>query len=117
MFRSSQFAAISIALALTVYSTNAQQPVPAQPASDKKSLPEPFATPSKTKFAAVIGWPAGKTPKAPAGFYVNAFVQPIENPRWIYVLPNGDILVAQSRTLPKPDMPEPDPRSVRKRKK
>jgi glucose/arabinose dehydrogenase len=102
-------AAFCIAVAVTACPVPAQQPSPVQPAGVTKSLPQPFATPSTTKFAKVIGWPEGKTPKAPTGFRVNTLVQPIENPRWIYVLPNGDILVAQSRTLPKPEMTEPDP--------
>jgi glucose/arabinose dehydrogenase len=67
-----------------------------------RALPEPFATPSTVKFPKVIGWPAGKTPTAPEGFTVQAFVREIENPRWIYVLPNGDVLVSQARTMPKP---------------
>ena len=67
-----------------------------------RTLPEPFATTSAIKHPQVIGWPAGKTPTAPAGFSVSALARDLENPRWIYVLPNGDVLVAQSRTLPKP---------------
>jgi len=115
MARNTLFAAVNIALALLVHPISAQPPAPTHKPGDTKSLPEPFATPSKTKFAAVVGWPADKAPKAPAGFRVNAYMQPIENPRWIYVLPNGDILVAQSRTLPKPEMPEPDPEKRKKK--
>jgi glucose/arabinose dehydrogenase len=110
-------AAFCIAVAVTACPVPAQQPSPVQPAGVTKSLPEPFATPSTTKFAKVIGWPESKNPKAPAGFRVNALVQPIENPRWIYVLPNGDILVAQSRTLPKPEMPVPDREKRKKRRR
>lgn len=65
-------------------------------------LPRPFATPSVVNHPKVIGWPKGRTPAAAAGFRVAAFAPDIESPRWIYVLPNGDVLVAQSRTLPKP---------------
>lgn len=107
---------LSITLALSACFLLAQPPAAAPGDQVAKKLPEPFATPSKTKFAEVIGWPAGKTPKAPAGFRVNAFLQPIENPRWIYLLPNGDILVAQSRTLPKPEKEEePDPAKKKKK--
>jgi glucose/arabinose dehydrogenase len=70
-------------------------------------LPEPFATPSATKFVKVIGWPDDRQPTAPEGFRVTAIAKSIESPRWIYVLPNGDVLVAQSRTLPKPEKKEP----------
>jgi glucose/arabinose dehydrogenase len=65
-------------------------------------LPKPYATPSAVHHPKVIGWPQGKTPKAPEGFLVTAFATDLDSPRWIYVLPNGDVLVAQSRTLPKP---------------
>lgn len=68
-------------------------------------LPEPYATDSVINHPKVIGWPEGKKPQAPEGFEVTAFVTDIDNPRWFYVLPNGDVLIAQSRTLPKP---EPD---------
>ncbi len=69
-------------------------------------LPEPYATKSVAKFANVVGWPADKTPTAPPGFTVTAFAADLDSPRWLYLLPNGDVLVAQSRTLP-PKKPEP----------
>ena len=61
-------------------------------------LPQPFATPSAMKFPKDIGWPERLTPKAPAGFVVDALATNIESPRWLYVLSNGDVLVSQSRT-------------------
>jgi glucose/arabinose dehydrogenase len=51
------------------------------------------------KTAKAVGWPgvlAG--PKAPAGFTVTRFAQNLAHPRWLYVLPNGDVLVSQSAT-------------------
>lgn len=41
-------------------------------------------------------WREGKTPKAGEGLAVAAYAQGLEHPRWLYVLPNGDVLVAQS---------------------
>ncbi len=67
------------------------------------TLPPPFATKSVTPHPKVIGWPEGKTPKAPDGFTVSLFADGFDNPRWLYVLPNGDVLVAESRTLPPKD--------------
>jgi glucose/arabinose dehydrogenase len=69
------------------------------------TLPPPYATPSATKFPKVIGWPAGKTPVAPTGFAVDLLASELESPRWIYVLPNNDVLVSQARTekTPKAD--------------
>jgi glucose/arabinose dehydrogenase len=69
------------------------------------NLPEPYATKSVIKHPKVIGWREGKAPQAPNGLQVKAFFRGIENPRWLYVLPNGDVLVAQSRTMPKPAKP------------
>jgi len=68
-----------------------------------RALPPPFATRSTVKHPKVIGWPENKTPQAPAGFQVAAFARELENPRWIYVLPNGDVLVAQSRSGDSPN--------------
>lgn len=59
-------------------------------------LPEPSA--SQRKSSKVIGWPEGKTPAAPEGFVVSRFASGLNNPRWIYVTPNGDVLVSQSKT-------------------
>lgn len=46
--------------------------------------------------AAAIGWPAGKTPVPAAGLHVKEFARGLNHPRWIYVLPNGDVLVAET---------------------
>lgn len=70
----------------------------------KKQLPEPYATKSVTNYSNVIGWKDGETPKAPEGFTVTKYAEDFENPRWMYVTPNGDVLVAQSNSnynLPK----------------
>ena len=60
------------------------------------NLPAPYATESAVGFSKVIGWPKGKTPVAPQGFTVSKFADSLENPRWIYIAPNGDILVVES---------------------
>lgn len=74
-------------------------PAPTLPAP---TLPAPYATPVGAKPADVVGWPSGVTPKAPAGFRVRAFARGLDNPRNLLVLPNGDVLVAESRSqLPK----------------
>jgi glucose/arabinose dehydrogenase len=73
----------------------AQTPSAPQPAAGV-TLPEPFATPSARNSPRGIGWPEGKTPAAPAGFTVNAFARGVNDARWMYVLPNGDVLVAQA---------------------
>ena len=47
-------------------------------------------------IADATGWPAGKTPVAAKGLAVKAFAAGLDHPRWLYVLPNGDVLVAES---------------------
>jgi len=70
-------------------------------------LPPPNATPSAIHFSKVIGWPEGKTPVAPPGFKVTLYADRLDYPRWLYVLPNGDVLAAESRTEPKQKGGEP----------
>ena len=48
----------------------------------------------------VVGWPANAAPHAPPGFRVTRFAEGLEHPRWLYVLPNGDVLAAQSAGPP-----------------
>lgn len=60
-------------------------------------LPAPNATLLPTvNIAPAVGWPAGTTPTAAEGLAVNAFASGLDHPRWLYVLPNGDVLVAES---------------------
>jgi glucose/arabinose dehydrogenase len=60
-------------------------------------LPPPYATRAVANPSNVVGWPAGKNPAAPARFDVSLFADELDNPRMIYVLPNGDVLVVESR--------------------
>ena len=52
------------------------------------------------KMPTARGWTAGRTPVAAPGLEVNAFATGLKHPRWIHVLPNGDVLTAESLTLP-----------------
>lgn len=47
-------------------------------------------------IAPAQGWPQGTMPVAPAGFKVTALATGLDHPRWVYTLPNGDVLVAES---------------------
>ena len=62
------------------------------------SVPQPYATKSVMNFSNVVGWKETEAPKAPDGFVVNRYADSLQNPRWMYVLPNGDVLVAESNT-------------------
>ena len=54
------------------------------------------------KMPAAQGWADGQTPIAAPGLRVNAFATGLAHPRWIYVLPNGDVLVAEATMVPPP---------------
>ena len=54
------------------------------------------------KMPTAQGWAAGAKPVAAPGLKVNAFATGLEHPRWIEVLPNGDVLVAESTQIPGP---------------
>ena len=59
------------------------------------AAPNPTAIPT-INIAPARGWPAGKTPVAASGLAVEPFAAELDHPRWIYVLPNGDVLVAEA---------------------
>jgi glucose/arabinose dehydrogenase len=68
------------------------------------TLPVPHPTLLPTmNIAPAKGWPAGVMPTAAAGLRVQAFASGLEHPRWLLVLPNGDVLVAETNAPPKPD--------------
>jgi len=61
------------------------------------TLPEPRNSLLPTvNIAPATGWPAGQTPVAARGLQVTAFATDLDHPRWLYRLPNGDILVAET---------------------
>jgi glucose/arabinose dehydrogenase len=49
------------------------------------------------------GWQSQATPTAADGLTVRAFARGLDHPRWLYVLPNGDVLVAETNAPPRPD--------------
>lgn len=48
----------------------------------------------------VVGWPTGAAPTAPPGFTVSRYAEGLDHPRWLLVLPNGDVLAALSASEP-----------------
>ncbi len=71
-------------------------PNPTLPAPVKRLIPTVNIAPAK-------GWPDGKMPTAMPGMTVTALADKLDHPRWVYVLPNGDVLVAESNAPPKPE--------------
>jgi glucose/arabinose dehydrogenase len=69
----------------------------------RPTLPEPHHMLIPTfNIAKAIGWPAGAMPTPAPGLAVNAFATGLDHPRWLLVLPNGDVLVAETEAPPKP---------------
>jgi glucose/arabinose dehydrogenase len=67
-------------------------------------LPAPNPTLIPTvKTAKAVGWPAGAHPSAASGLAVTEYAAGLDHPRWLYVLPNGDVLVAETNAPPKPE--------------
>jgi glucose/arabinose dehydrogenase len=71
-------------------------PQPVLPAPQQRLIPT-------VNIAPATGWPTGQMPKPADGLRVNAFAVALDHPRWLYVLPNGDVLVAETNAPPKPD--------------
>jgi glucose/arabinose dehydrogenase len=71
-------------------------PSPDLPSPDKKLIPV-------VQVAEAKGWPTGKTPAPATETAVNAYARGLAHPRWLYVLPNGDVLVAETNAPDRPD--------------
>nr|WP_194715010.1 sorbosone dehydrogenase family protein [Noviherbaspirillum soli] len=71
-------------------------PEPTLPPPNHTLLPTVHIAPAK-------GWPDGGKPTPAAGLAVNAYASGLDHPRWLYTLPNGDVLVAETNAPPKPE--------------
>jgi len=71
-------------------------PTPTIPPPNETLLPTVNIAPAK-------GWVAGAQPKAAANLAVNAFATRLVHPRWLYVLPNGDVLAAETNAPNRPE--------------
>jgi glucose/arabinose dehydrogenase len=70
----------------------------------KPAFPPPKPTPIPTvNIAPAVGWQDGRSPTAADGLTVRAFATDLDHPRWLYVLPNGDVLVAETNAPPRPE--------------
>jgi len=91
------------ALALAACGDSAKLP-PESSVGPSPQLPGPNKTLIPTvNIAPADSWPAGSKPQAASGLQVNALASGLDHPRWVYVLPNGDVLVAESNKPPKPE--------------
>ena len=71
-------------------------PTPQLPAPNETLIPT-------VNIAPAVGWTDTAGPSAPEGFTVTALARGLDHPRWVYVLPNGDVLVVESNKPPKPE--------------
>lgn len=90
------------ALALAGCGVRARLPLAAGVGPDPTLPPPRHALIPTVDIAPAKGWPAGSTPTAAAGLAVHAFAQGLDHPRWLYVLPDGDVLVAETNAPPRP---------------
>jgi glucose/arabinose dehydrogenase len=103
--RPARWAALAAAALLAACGTPSTQPVndvgpdPTLPPPQKSLIPTVQVAPAK-------GWPAGAAPTPAPGVAVNAFASGLDHPRWLSVLPNGDVLVAESNAPPKAEGPK-----------
>ena len=71
--------------------------------------PQPHLPEPKSRLLPIVniapakGWPEGTMPIPAAGLKVQAFAKELQHPRWLHVLPNGDVLVAETDAPAKPD--------------
>jgi glucose/arabinose dehydrogenase len=71
-------------------------PSPMLPAPTRTLIPVVHVATAK-------GWPSGERPAAAPGLRVDAFATGLDHPRWLHVLPNGDVLVAETNAPVRPD--------------
>src|SRR5215510_3553182 len=82
------------------------EPQPAWGGSPQIPEAKPQGAIPTLKMPTAKGWADGQKPQAAAGLKVNAFATGLDHPRWIIVLPNGDVLIAEATQIAGP------PRSV-----
>jgi glucose/arabinose dehydrogenase len=71
-------------------------PRPVLPSPTQSLLPTVAIAPAE-------GWPADRRPQVPNGLQVHALATGLSHPRWLAVLPNGDVLVAETNAPPRPE--------------
>ncbi len=93
---SSTVALMACANASTFSEVNGIGPNPQLPEPDKSLIPT-------VNVVEAVGWRDGGQPAPAAGTAVTPFAKGLDHPRWLYVLPNGDVLVAETNAPPRPD--------------
>jgi glucose/arabinose dehydrogenase len=101
VFKLAMIAALTV-LGLCACESESKLPVSAGEGRNP-NLPPPTETLIPTVNIAIAkGWPDGGKPKPAAGLRVEALADKLDHPRWLYVLPNGDVLVAETNGPERP---------------
>jgi len=93
---------IAVALVLTACGTSAKLPVAAGTGLHPMLPPPESALVPVVNVVHAKGWQANATPVAADGLAVHAFARGLNHPRWLYVLPNGDVLVSETNAPKRP---------------
>jgi glucose/arabinose dehydrogenase len=103
VFRSTLAVSVAVATSIAACAGPAHLPVeagigphPALPPAERSLVP-------MVRVVTAKGWPAGAAPTAAPGLAVTAFARGLDHPRWLYVLPDGDVLVAETNAPARPD--------------
>jgi glucose/arabinose dehydrogenase len=89
--------ATALVLPLALAACDQGHPQPKSNLGANPTLPAPAPQTIPTMGVnSTAPWPTGAAPTAPAGFTVTRYAENLKHPRWIYVLPNGDVLVAEA---------------------
>ncbi|WP_454886773.1 PQQ-dependent sugar dehydrogenase [Sphingomonas oryzagri] len=94
---------LALAVALTSCGEKARQDITAGEGPNPNLVPEVHHLIPTVSIAEIIGWKADEAPTPAPGLKVDAFARGLDHPRWLLVLPNGDVLVAETNAPPKPD--------------
>jgi glucose/arabinose dehydrogenase len=110
MMKRARLLALPLIVGLNGCGGTAQLPVREGMGSSPK-LPPPEKTIIPVMgVAPAVGWKADETPVAALGLTANRFADSLSHPRWLYVLPNGDVLVAETNG---PGLKEDAPKGIR----
>jgi glucose/arabinose dehydrogenase len=88
--------------AVAACGNTAKLPVSAGIGANPKLPPPEESMMPTVNIAPAKGWPAGGKPVTAAGTSVAAFAIGLDHPRWLHVLPNGDVLVAETNAPERP---------------
>jgi len=94
-----RFVAIVGGVALQWRKLQGEAPAPAWGNAPVVPEAKPQGALPTLKMPSARGWSEGQKPVAAPGLKVNAFATNLQHPRWINVMPNGDVLVAESNQI------------------